>query len=290
MGALQKYMQRDADVVLQFDDAELPSHSQVISLWSEVLRKAARLSHRNSSSPRVIPMPGTKSSDWLTVAQFMYPGGQAELSWKNLKIVLMVADKYDMPDLINRATSWLDRNIKELNDRDDSRLYIWRWLPLLDATFGPSHPLCQECISLIAASFRDTLSPDKMRCLSRGAVEMLACALATTPVPAAPVEGDLKAKITTPRACKRCGLSRVAPVDGKPNSPFMCRCPLSSSTGVEKIKEITSSEDANNSSSSSSSSRDVVNARFPLLALPETKVPEIVCMTSQSSREECWER
>ena len=283
MGALQKYMQRDADVVLQFDDAELPSHSQVISLWSEVLRKAARLSHRNSSSPRVIPMPGTKSSDWLTVAQFMYPGGQAEISWRNLKIVLMVADKYDMPDLINRATSWLDKNIKELNDRDDSRLYIWRWLPLLDATFGPSHPLCQECISLIAASFRDTLSPDKMRCLSRGAVEMLACALAT-PLPAAPVEGDLKGKITTLKACKRCGLSRVAPVDGKPNSPFMCRCPLSSSTGIEKIKEITS-EDVN-----SSSSRDVVKARFPLLALPATNGPEIACVRSQGSREECWER
>ena len=60
-------------------------------------------------------MAGTQSSDWLQVATLMYPTTeQVDVSWDNLGVLLMLADKYNMKGVFWRASKFLDSHVAQL--------------------------------------------------------------------------------------------------------------------------------------------------------------------------------
>ena len=186
MNLPSRYMNVCPDIELRFDDQVVPGHSQVLSLSSNVLKEAIEAGRGGAShtkqDPLSIPMHGTCSVDWLTVVPFIYPGEQPQVKWDNLEALLLLGDKYDMPDLASRAAKFLAAHQGELNSTKNDSKYIWKWILLLDkAAAGKDwESLFEKCIQRVANSFKATCTRENMKGLSREAMEMLASALAGT--------------------------------------------------------------------------------------------------------------
>lgn len=81
-------------MVLVFDSGDtLPAHSLLLKQWSSVLAGAVHAGSSGedegrSDGPLRIPLPGTSKTEWLQVAQFMYPVlvPIPEVSWSNLHV------------------------------------------------------------------------------------------------------------------------------------------------------------------------------------------------------------
>ena len=111
---------------------------------------------------------------------FIYPGEQPEVTWNNLDSLLVLGDKYDMPDLASRAAKFLEAHQKELNGSGKDPKYIWKWILLLDHAAAGKESLCESCIQRVTVFFKGTCTRDNMKGLSREALEMMASALAGT--------------------------------------------------------------------------------------------------------------
>jgi hypothetical protein len=186
MSLPSRYMEVEPDIKLCFDDKVVPGHSQLLSLSSNVLKEAIKAgSNEGASTTRKkrcmhIPMTGTSSSEWLKVVPFIYPGDEAEVTWDNVEALLVLGDKYDMPDLACRASKFLNTHLKELNNKAQDCKYIWKWILLLDHAAAGNKSLCDSCIKRVALCFKSTCTMENMKGLSRDAVERLAAALAGT--------------------------------------------------------------------------------------------------------------
>ena len=183
MDTLTEYMSMEADITLCFDDQELPGHSQLLILWSNVLRGAvlaARGSVLSHATIRV-PMTGTASSDWLKVAAFMYPSGapRPEVTWDNLEALLVLADKYDIPAIASMASEFL-KVCGGFSSNSKNQHYIWKWLPILDRMAGSHKELLEDAIQKTAASHKLTCTPENVQSLSQQSIVLLTCALAGT--------------------------------------------------------------------------------------------------------------
>jgi hypothetical protein len=187
----RSYLTVPSDVELSFDDKVMPGHSQLLSLWSKVLKEAIETGSSQGASAVTkethqlsIPMNGTSSIDWLKVVPFIYPphGGEATVTWHNVKALLVLGDKYDMPGLACKALKFLDTHQAEMNAIDKDHKYIWKWILLLDHTAASNQSLVlKACIKRAASgSLKNTCTRENMKGLSRDAVEMLAAALAGT--------------------------------------------------------------------------------------------------------------
>jgi hypothetical protein len=182
-----RYMEMDPDVELCFDDKIVPGHSQLLGLWSKVLKDAINAGSGQGASTTDktqlrIPMNGTSSSDWLKVMPFIYPGDEAEVTWDNLEALLVLGDKFDMPDLASRASKFLNAHQAELNSNNQDSKYIWKWILLLDHAAG-NKSLCESCIQRVATQFRSTCNRENIKGLSREVMEMLTVALAENDPP-----------------------------------------------------------------------------------------------------------
>ena len=135
---LLKCLEADSDVQLQFEDAVLPGHSLILSMWSDVRREAVKLaflSPESSSGKRpIIPLPGTRSKDWLKVAAFMYPNEPHVVTWDNLEALLELGDKHEMPALLKYASGFFDQHAMEVSADRTSPKSCFKWLPLLEKT------------------------------------------------------------------------------------------------------------------------------------------------------------
>ena len=213
MSLPSQHLEVNPDVILQFDDGAVPGHSQLISLWSKVLREAVDTGYYGRAAsgleydhPFKLPMVGTRSADWLKVVPFIYPGDGAEVTWDNLEALLVLGDKYDMPHLASRAAKFLNTHVAELNSNEEDDKYIWNWIYLLDRAAGANRSLCDSCISRVATYFKVTCTSENMKGLSRGAVERLASALA----------GTLTHLDSTRRFCPRCGRTDASRMRWRP--------------------------------------------------------------------------
>lgn len=70
-------MNYNADLSLEFQDGRLPGNATHLGMHSSVLRGACEAGPADAGSSEqqemVIPMPGLKKEDWMTVAPFLYP-------------------------------------------------------------------------------------------------------------------------------------------------------------------------------------------------------------------------
>ena len=185
MSLPSQYMEVDPDIELRFDyDKIVPGHSQVLSLSSNVLKEAIKAGSGGASDTKQcllsIPMQGTCSTEWLRVVPFFYPGEQPEVTWDNVEVLLVLGNKYDMPDLESRAAKFLDAHHQELNSIEQDSKYIWKWILLLDNAAAGKESLYENCIQRLTVYFRNTCTRENMKGLSKEAVEMLASALAGT--------------------------------------------------------------------------------------------------------------
>ena len=181
-------MDVDLEVSLCFDDLMILGHSQVLGLHSKVLREAVKAGSSTAGSPAntnegglSIPMAGTSSTDWLKVVPFIYPGQPyAELTGDNLEALLVVGDKYDMPDLAHRVSTFLAAHLEELNSNPGDPMYVWTWISLLDRVAADIAytGLLERCIKVVAERFKYTCTEENMQHLSRRALVMLASVLA----------------------------------------------------------------------------------------------------------------
>jgi hypothetical protein len=105
-------------------------------------------------------MKGSSSSDWLKAVPFIYPGEGAEVTWENLEELLVLGDKYHMPDLASRASKFLKAHQAELNSDDKDYKYIWKWILLLDHAAGKKS-LCEACIQRVATQFSHTCTREE---------------------------------------------------------------------------------------------------------------------------------
>ena len=189
MGMLQDSLQLQSDVILLFDDGDLPGHTLILQLWSGVMGEALKTCQSTKESGSVIiPMPGTMSSDWLKVAAFMYPSEAeaATVSWDNLEALLVLSDKYDMPAIAVKGAIFLDAHSSELGHWEDDPKNIWKWLPLLDKAVlccNLSKHLLENCIFRAVSKFRQTCSAENLGSLSPSSVILLATAMAGTHQP-----------------------------------------------------------------------------------------------------------
>jgi hypothetical protein len=195
-----RYMEVDPDIELCFDDRVVPGHSQLLSLWSNVLKEAVKTGissqFQGGSAAKEtklsIPMKGTSSSDWLKVVPFIYPGNdEVEVTWDNLEALLVLGDKFDMPDLAYRATKFLVAHHANLSSHDKDPKNIWKWILLLDqhaAGLKNKSLVLESCIQRAAVYFKDTCTRQNTNGLSREAVEMLAAALAASSTSGVPLQ------------------------------------------------------------------------------------------------------
>lgn len=74
---LESLMGYNADLSLEFQDGRLPGNSTLLGIHSSVLRGACEAGTADAGSSGqqelVIPMPGLKKEDWMTVVPFLYP-------------------------------------------------------------------------------------------------------------------------------------------------------------------------------------------------------------------------
>ena len=194
-----RYMEVDPDVDLCFDDKIIPGHSQLLSLWSNVLKEAIKAgsgseSNGGRSQLLSIPMTGTSSTDWLKIVPFIYPDEQQEVTWDNLEALLVLGDKYDISGLATRAANFLDANQNELKGDDKDSKYIWKWILLLDSAAAGSEAMYEICIQRAALFFKNTCTRANMKELSKEEVEVLASTMAAT----MPISSSIKG------ICPRC--------------------------------------------------------------------------------------
>ena len=176
------FLEDHADVILCFDDEEVPSHSQLLRMWSNVLCEviAAEYGDRKDGKSLRIPMTGSSSSDWIEVAAFLYPVSEpAQVTWSNLEAVLVVGDKYDMPHIMSRGVKFLDAHMHELNTTEGHEKYIWKWLYLMDKTAELPECSVRNCL-LRLKGFNHTCTMARVQQLSRGTVDLLVAAFAGT--------------------------------------------------------------------------------------------------------------
>jgi hypothetical protein len=107
-------MNREPDVVLQLSDGTLPAHSQLLKLWSEPLAAAVDALPAAGGRDRVLPLEATVN-DWCAVAAMLYPVAEpATMSWDIVEAVAVLADKYNIPSLLQRAATFLLSNINDM--------------------------------------------------------------------------------------------------------------------------------------------------------------------------------
>jgi hypothetical protein len=193
----------DPDIELCVDDKVVPGHSQLLSLWSNVLKEAIKtcVSSQDVSATEKahlsIPMKGTSSSDWLKVVPFMYPRqDEVEVTWDNLEALLVLGDKFDMPGLAYQATKFLDANQANLNINDKDIKNTWKWMLLLDHAAAVNKSLLESFVQRAAVCFRETCTRKNMKCLSRESVEALAAALAGTSKSKMPLQKSLQPSVS----------------------------------------------------------------------------------------------
>ena len=135
-GTFLKRLEEDADVQLQLDDAVLPGHWQVLSMWSDVLREAVKLAflspESSSGKGHMILLPGTRSKDWLKVAAFMYPNEPHVVSWDNLEALLELGDKYEMPQVLGAVSSFICSQAQAEKGPCQDSGRAWKSLQLAD--------------------------------------------------------------------------------------------------------------------------------------------------------------
>jgi hypothetical protein len=199
-------MYRDHDVVLQLTDGTLPAHSQLLKVWSVPLGIA--VDTLPAAGERVVPLQATVK-DWGAVASMMYPAAEpVVIGWDNVEAVAVLADKYDITCLLQRAASFLENNVSAMRAAQESRnrrssshgftctscnfgqldskgccTYcrksdpspgskdIWKWLQLSDR-FGMAR-LTVACIQLVVSNYRNTATPHKLAGLSSGVKDLL---------------------------------------------------------------------------------------------------------------------
>jgi hypothetical protein len=206
---LESSLEIQPDVILRFaDDEDVPAHALILQLWSRVLGETLRATGLpQESSPVVIPMTGTLRSDWLKVAAIMYPSESDIVTWDNLKALMVLADKYDMPAIARKSATFLDAHFNELTgtdattgSADDSR-YIWDWLPLLDKAVlcGKSKHLMERCMFRAACSFRETCTAEHLTSLSYESLVLFGTTMSGTLDPA------VYEKAASTTICHQCG-------------------------------------------------------------------------------------
>jgi hypothetical protein len=216
---LESCLEVEPDVILRFEDGEdVPAHALILRFWSGVLGETLRATKppaEGSSGPMVIPMTGTLRSDWLKVAAFMYPSDIGIVSWDNLKALMVLADKYDMPAIALKAATFLDEHCNELTDiqitdyklQNDiivSEYYIWKWLPLLEKAVlcCKSKRLLERCLFTAAGPFRETCTAEHLASLSHESLVLFGTAMAGT-LEFSAHEKAVSARLMCPR-CEAC--------------------------------------------------------------------------------------
>ena len=163
---LQELMQYDADVQLKFDDGDLPGKSYLLGLHSSVLQgaveagTAAAVSNEDSRMA-TIPMPDIAKQDWMQVAAFLYPVVPPPVisSWSQLEVLLKVASRFDLKQLLHRADAYITAHAGKLVADPKSELCVWKWLRLADKAG------LQQCLPVLV---------DKVVAIDRAACKGLA--------------------------------------------------------------------------------------------------------------------
>lgn len=145
MSAAQKMLlqllEDGSDLELVFDAENscsnpqtIAGHSQVLRLWSKVIREAIDAENNTSSEGKIrVPMPGTRKQDWLLAMEFLYPVVPAPaISWDNLGTLLAVTDKCCMSALTQQLATFLQQNMGQLVLAPNSKLFIWKWIFMAD--------------------------------------------------------------------------------------------------------------------------------------------------------------
>jgi hypothetical protein len=111
---LWKVINNAPDVVLQLTDGTLPAHSQLLRLCSEPLATAVDALPAAGAGERVLPIE-TNVKDWCTVASMLYPVAEpATITWGNVETVTLLADKYGIPNLLQRAAAFLAASVEDM--------------------------------------------------------------------------------------------------------------------------------------------------------------------------------
>jgi hypothetical protein len=155
---------------------------------------------------RVLPLQATVK-DWCTVAVMLYPAADpVAISWDNVEVVAVLADKYDIPSLLQRAATFLENSVRDMcpahgsghrrigyaptcsscgcgldskgrctncrkSDPGAGNRDIWKWLQLSDR-FNMAR-LTVACIELIVRNYRDAATPQKLVGLSSATKDLL---------------------------------------------------------------------------------------------------------------------
>eukprot|EP00877_Chromochloris_zofingiensis_P003824 jgi/Chrzof1/13442/Cz07g33110.t1 len=102
---------RDSDIILVFEDGTtLPAHSVTLGQHSTVLFTAVRLQSykRDHDGKLRLPISGDMQAAWVEMLKFMYPVlPRAQVSWRNAETLFVLADKYDMPYIMDVVSSFL---------------------------------------------------------------------------------------------------------------------------------------------------------------------------------------
>lgn len=182
---LLELLNQDSDVVLVFTDAdgtaeEVPAHSLILQQWSDVLAGALSTDHCSSINSRTqsrIPVNGTSKEDWLLAMEFIYPVvPRPEVTWDNAEALSQLGDKYCMPALMDKVSTFVRSHKSELQLKP-GKLSVCRWIEMLDR-YGLT-AVAKECIDsqTDVSSLVDACPPDFPLSLSSGTMQHLFTAM-----------------------------------------------------------------------------------------------------------------
>lgn len=138
-------LSKGSDVVITTTDGvELYLHSLVLTMWSKVLGELVE------SMDKETLVVTDASADFLLLLGCMYPApARVHLNQQNVMNILLLADKYHCPDIIDRCVQFLLDTAMPQLDRDSScnaaeaSAKVWSWLGIAQKyNFGTLSVAC----------------------------------------------------------------------------------------------------------------------------------------------------
>ncbi|CAD7694968.1 unnamed protein product [Ostreobium quekettii] len=144
--------------------ARLHVHSLILSKWSLVIGSFPGVAQRRNSidgaKEGLTEFPVDDPPDvWRAVLGLLYPVTPVtELDWDNVESIYELADKYNMPGVVERCESFLMSPRCSLSPNAQDNNYVLKWLAF-SASYR-QHKLKEKCMQYIRLTYR---SIDELR-------------------------------------------------------------------------------------------------------------------------------
>ncbi|GMH42453.1 hypothetical protein BSKO_10372 [Bryopsis sp. KO-2023] len=149
------------------DGVKLHVHSLIMSKWSEVFGALPAVRDKVMESVRTSEITvEEESAAWRELLGLIYPVSPLTiLEWESVGRIFDLADKYNMPGVLERCEAFLMSTRNGLSSYEQDNNYALKWLAF--AAKYNQRKLHEKCMQYIRLSYR---SIDELRCPREGGV------------------------------------------------------------------------------------------------------------------------